>query len=191
MDYLEGVKKQMAYYRMLGEQTMEQLPDTALFWQYNSESNSIAIIVKHLHGNMMSRWTDFLNSDGEKEWRRRDEEFEADLTTREQVVALWNAGWAALEHAINGLTQEDLDKTVYIRNQGHSVMDAINRQLAHYPYHVGQIVFIGKMVLDNAWRTLSIARGKSAEFNADKFATDKKDAHFTDEFLKGKSQGSS
>ncbi len=190
MDYLEGVKKQMAYYRMLGEQTMEQLPDTSLFWQYNSESNSIAIIVKHLHGNMMSRWTDFLNSDGEKEWRNRDAEFEGDISTREQVVTLWNAGWAALEHAINNLTEEDLKKTVYIRNQGHSVIDAINRQLAHYPYHVGQIVFIGKMVLDNVWRNLSIARGKSAEFNADKFAGDKKQAHFTDEFLKGKSQRS-
>lgn len=190
MDYLEGVKKQMSYYRMLGEQTMEQLPDTALFWQYNSESNSIAIIVKHLHGNMMSRWTDFLNSDGEKEWRHRDDEFLSDLTTREQVVALWNEGWDALEHAINSLTEEDLEKTVYIRNQGHSVVDAINRQLAHYPYHVGQIVFIGKMVLDNVWRNLSIARGKSAEFNTDKFAEVKNDAHFTDEFLKVKSQRS-
>jgi len=182
-DYLESAIKQFEYYKMLGEKTITRVPDDKLFWQYNAESNSIATIVKHLHGNMLSRWTDFLASDGEKSWRKRDAEFDNDVPSRDEVMKLWNEGWDCVFNALNLLTDDDLSKIVYIRNQGHTVTEAINRQLAHYPYHIGQIVFIGKMALDNNWETLSIARGKSNDFNANKFSQEKHKAHFTDEFL--------
>jgi hypothetical protein len=185
-DYLESVKKQFEYYKLLGDKTIAQLPDDKLFWQYNQESNSIAINVKHLHGNMLSRWTDFLTTDGEKEWRNRDGEFENDLTTKEEVVKLWEDGWKCFLDTLKSLKEDDLEKIIYIRNQGHTVLEAINRQLAHYPYHVGQIVFIGKMILNEKWQSLSIPRGNSNAFNAEKFSKEKNRAHFTDEFLKNK-----
>ncbi|SNC75032.1 Protein of unknown function [Hymenobacter gelipurpurascens] len=183
-DYLTSVKKQFEYYKLLGEKTFAQLPDEALFWQYNPESNSIAIIVKHLWGNMLSRWTDFLTTDGEKEWRQRDAEFDNDIRTRDEMLAKWEQGWSCLFVALDSLIPENWDQTVYIRNQGHSIMEAINRQLAHYPYHVGQIVFIGKMVQNEKWTSLSIPRGNSQGYNAEKFAQPKHNAHFTDEYLK-------
>lgn len=185
-DCLESVKKQFEYYKLLGEKTFAQIEDDQLNWQYNGESNSIAIIVKHLSGNMLSRWTDFLTSDGEKEWRNRDAEFESDLTTREHLLKEWNEGWQCLFEALNALTEEDLEREIFIRNQGHTVMEAINRQLAHYPYHVGQIVFLGKMIKNNGWVSLSIPRNTSQEYNADKFAKPKHKEHFTNEFLQNK-----
>jgi hypothetical protein len=185
-DYLESIKKQFLYYKLLGEKTFEQLSEEKLFFKYNDDSNSIAIIVKHLHGNMMSRWTNFLSSDGEKEWRNRDREFEQKTETKESVLALWNEGWNCLFNTLNVLTEEDFLKTIYIRNQGHSVMEAINRQLAHYPYHVGQIVFIGKMFSDNKWNSLSIPKNGSKEYNTEKFSKEKHRMHFTDEILKKK-----
>ncbi len=169
MAFFEGAKKQFAYYRSLGEKSMAQVGDDGLFFQYNEESNSIAVIVQHIAGNMLSRWTDFLNSDGEKEWRNRDSEFGEVIKTREELMQKWNEGWACLEHTLNGLTEEDLSKTVYIRAEAHSVPEAIQRQLAHYPYHVGQMVFIAKMVSQKEWETLSIARNKSADFNSKMF----------------------
>jgi hypothetical protein len=181
-NYLESAIKQFEYYKLLGEKTFNQLPDEKLFWQYNSESNSIATIVKHLWGNMLSRWTDFLTTDGEKEWRNRDAEFENDITTREELLEKWNQGWSVFLNTLNSLTAEDLDKIIYIRNQGHTVMEAINRQLAHYPYHVGQIVFIGKMASQN-WQSLSIPKGNSQQYNANKFSQPKHREHFTGEFL--------
>jgi Protein of unknown function (DUF1572) len=183
-DYLEGAKKQFEYYKMLGEKTMEQLTDEQLLWQYNEESNSIATIIQHLWGNMLSRWTDFLTTDGEKEWRKRDAEFKNDELTREAVMHKWNEGWACLMNTLNTLTTADLQKEIFIRNQGHSVVEAINRQLAHYPYHVGQIVFIGKMICNEKWQSLSIPKGNSQQYNADKFGQPKHKTHFTDEFLK-------
>lgn len=185
-NYLEGVKKQFEYYKLLGDKTFAQVNDEQLFWQYNDESNSIAIIVKHLWGNMLSRWTDFLTSDGEKEWRKRDAEFDADIKTREELYEKWEEGWTCLFHAINPLTEDDLSKEIYIRNQGHSVVEAINRQLAHYSYHVGQIVFIGKMAQSEEWKSLSIPKGGSKSFNVAKFSKDKGKQHFTDEFLDDK-----
>lgn len=182
-DYLTSVEKQFTYYKLLGEKTIAQLTDEQLFWQYNSESNSIAVIVKHMSGNMLSRWTDFLTSDGEKEWRSREGEFENTINTREELLARWNEGWECLFSALRLLTPEDLQREVFIRNQGHTVTEAINRQLAHYPYHVGQIVFIGKMARDADWTSLSIPKGKSDSYNADKFAKPKQKGHFTDEFL--------
>jgi len=172
-DYLKSVRKQFLYYKMLGEKTFDQLTDHKLFWQYNEESNSIATIVKHLWGNMLSRWTNFLTTDGEKEWRNRDAEFENNITSRQELLDKWTEGWNCLFAAIDSLTTEDLEKIVYIRNEGHTVTEAINRQLAHYPYHIGQIVFIGKMACENGWTSLSIPKGNSNTFNADKFAQPK------------------
>lgn len=187
-DYLNSVRKQFEYYKQLGDKTFAQLKDEHLFWAFNEDSNSIAVIVKHLSGNMLSRWTDFLTTDGEKEWRNRDSEFEDSITTRKDLVDQWNEGWKCFLDVLNALKTEDLDKIIYIRNQGHSVMEAINRQLAHYPYHVGQIVFIGKMLAENGWNSLSIPKGKSQDFNAEKFANPKQKQHFTDEFLKDKTK---
>ena len=183
-DYLESAKKQFEYYKMLGDKTIAQLPQDTLLWQYNEESNSIAIIVKHLSGNMLSRWTDFLTSDGEKEWRHRDEEFENDSVSKEELLTKWNKGWECLFKALNSIKEEDFSKTIYIRNMGHSITEAINRQLAHYPYHIGQIVFIGKMICNENWTSLSIPRGNSNTYNAEKFSKGKRKEHFTDEFLK-------
>ncbi len=182
-DYLDSVKKQFEYYKMLGEKTFTQLTDEQLFWQFNPESNSIATIVKHLWGNMLSRWTDFLISDGEKEWRNRDAEFENDIYTRQELLDKWNSGWTCLFETLNSLTQDDLQREIYIRNMGHSVAEAINRQLAHYPYHVGQIVCIGKMACDDSWTSLSIPKGNSSAYNADKFSKPKHKEHFTTEYL--------
>jgi hypothetical protein len=172
-NYLESMKKQFEYYKILGEKTLVQLPDDKLSWQFNEESNSIATIVKHLSGNMLSRWTDFLTTDGEKEWRDRDLEFENDISSRDELMHSWNLGWDCLFNALNSLTQADLLKEVYIRKEGHTVTEAINRQLAHYCYHIGQIVFLGKMICNESWATLSIAKGKSREFTKEKFARSK------------------
>ena len=183
-NYLDSVKKQFEYYKSLGDKTFEQLPDDALFWKYNEESNSIAIIVKHLWGNMLSRWTDFLTTDGEKDNRNRDSEFENDIKSRAELLQKWNAGWTCLFSTLNDLTEDDLDKTIYIRNQGHTVLEAINRQLAHYPYHVGQIVLIGKMIVNNNWKSLSIPKGNSKVYNDEKFSQQKHQEHFTEEMLR-------
>lgn len=183
-NFLDSSIKQFEYYKMLGEKTFSQLSDEQLLFQYNEESNSIATIVKHLWGNMLSRWTDFLTSDGEKEWRQRDAEFDNDIADRTELLAKWNEGWACLFKAITPLNENDLTKEVFIRNQGHSVTEAINRQLAHYAYHVGQIVFIGKLMCNENWQSLSIPRGNSKAYNTDKFAQSKQKQHFTDEYLK-------
>lgn len=185
-DYLDSVKKQFEYYKMLGDKTFSQVKDEMLFWKPNDDSNSMATLVKHLWGNMLSRWTDFLTTDGEKDFRNRDAEFENDIQNREDLLNKWNEGWNCLFNAINSLTTNDLDKIIYIRNQGHTVTEAINRQLAHYPYHIGQIVFLGKMLTENGWTSLSIPKGNSQSYNKDKFSKPKQIGHFTDEFLKDK-----
>jgi hypothetical protein len=177
---LESIKKQFLYYKSLGEKAMAQLKEEQLFIQLNEDSNSVATIVKHLSGNMLSRWTDFLSSDGEKEWRNRDAEFENDFTTREQVITAWSKGWECLMNALNALSDDDLQKVIYIRNEGHTVMEAIARQLCHYPYHVGQIVFLAKALKETHWDTLSIAKNKSNAYNSKKFSEEKGNRHFTD-----------
>ena len=166
-DFLASARQQFAYYQLLGEQALAQVSDEQLFWQPNAASNSIATIVKHLWGNMRSRWTDFLTTDGEKPWRAREAEFDNDLTTRAAVMQKWQEGWQCLFAALGALTPADLDQTIYIRHQGHSVTEAINRQLAHYPYHVGQIVFMARLAAGEAWQSLSIPRGGSAVYNAE------------------------
>jgi Protein of unknown function (DUF1572) len=184
--FLTSATAQFQYYKTLGEKTFTQLTDEQLFWQYNEESNSIATIVKHLAGNMLSRWTDFLTTDGEKEWRNRDSEFENDIITREELLDFWNKGWQCLLDALASITEADLEKEIFIRNQGHTITEAINRQLAHYPYHVGQIVFVGKMVCDKSWNSLSIPKGNSQKYNEEKFAKPKQTTHFTNEYIKEK-----
>lgn len=179
--YLSSVIKQFEYYKMLGEKAMIQIPDEALFWQYNYESNSIAIIVDHIGGNMLSRFTDFLTTDGEKPWRNRDAEFEMTFSSREELIAHWNKGWDCLLKTLASLTTDNLENIIYIRNDGHTVVEAINRQLAHYPYHIGQIVYIAKMAVNQNWESLSIPRNKSNDYNTKKFTQEKTRRHFTDD----------
>lgn len=170
---IQGAIKQFEYYKQLGEKTFDQLNTEDLFWTYNEDSNSIAIIVSHISGNMLSRWTDFLSSDGEKSWRNRDTEFVETLYTKESLLLRWNEGWDCLLTTLRELKTSDLDTIIYIRGEKHSIADAIQRQLAHYPYHIGQIVFIGKMLANNNWRSLSIPKGNSQSYNDEKFAEGK------------------
>lgn len=179
--YLESVKKQFLYYKMLGEKAMEQLEAEQLFVAVNEDTNSIAVIVKHLSGNMLSRWTDFLTSDGEKETRNRDGEFENDLATKEDVLKVWNEGWNCFLRTLDSLEPEQLSDIIYIRNEGHTVIEAINRQLAHYPYHIGQIVFYAKQLKKSDWNSLSIPKNKSNTYNNAKFAQEKSIKNFTEE----------
>ena len=163
--FLASVVKRLRYYKELADKTFEQLSEEDLPFVAGEESNSIAIIIRHLHGNMMSRWRDFLTSDGEKEWRKRDAEFEEQQSSKVQLIVLWEEGWKCVFDALQSLNAEDLEKTIYIRSEALSVVDAINRQLAHYPYHVGQIIYIGKMIKNKNWQNLSVPKGRSAEFN--------------------------
>jgi hypothetical protein len=178
--YLPSTKKLFTYYKKLGDDAMAQVADEKLFFQPNEDSNSIAIVVQHIAGNMLSRWTDFLTTDGEKDWRNRDAEFEVHITNRQALQDYWNKGWQCLFDAIESLNETDLDKIIYIRNEGHTVLEAINRQLAHYPYHVGQIIFLAKMLSNNEWKSLSIPKNKSQEYNDGKFSKEKGDSFFTD-----------
>lgn len=160
MSYLNSVIAQLNYYKTLAEKAMAQLPDEKLYWQFNEESNSIATIMRHMAGNMISRFTDFLVSDGEKSWRKRDEEFENPVFTRDELMAIWEKGWQCVLNTLATLDESTLEKTVYIRGEAHTVTEALNRQLAHYPYHVGQIVYIAKMAANESWNSLTIPRKK-------------------------------
>ncbi len=153
------------YYKRLAERAMEQIPDAALFAHAGEESNSIAIIVKHLAGNMRSRWRDFLTTDGEKPDRNRDSEFENPPRTREEMLRVWEGGWRYVFEAMGALDDSLLGRTVTIRGEPHSVLQAINRQLCHYAYHTGQIVLLAKEARGSGWQSLTVPRGKSAEFN--------------------------
>lgn len=167
--YLDEVRRQFRGHKRLGEGAMSQLKDEDFFVARDSETNSIAVLVKHLAGNMRSRFVDFLTSDGEKPDRYRDQEFEiGPSTTRAEVMKWWETGWAHVFAAIESLKPDDVMKTVTIRGEPHTVLQAINRQVAHYAYHVGQIVFLAKHLRAGEWRSLSIPRGKSEEFNAQK-----------------------
>jgi hypothetical protein len=163
--YLEDSVELFRHYKRLGERAMAQIGDEQLFASLDAESNCIAIIVKHLAGNMRSRFANFLTSDGEKPDRNRDSEFEDAATTREGLMTQWEGGWAIVFGALEPLTDEDMERTVTIRGEAHSVMQAINRQVAHYAYHVGQIVLLAKHAAGADWQSLSVPRGKSAEFN--------------------------
>lgn len=164
--YLENSISEFNKLKQLGDKSFSQIKDEDFFWSPDEESNSIAIIVRHLSGNMISRWTDFLTTDGEKENRNRDEEFERIFyTDKDDVISRWEKGWKRLFETLESLTENDLMKEIKIRNEPHTVIAAINRQLAHYGYHIGQIVYIAKHLEGTGWKSLSIPRGKSEEFN--------------------------
>lgn len=159
-EFLYSAIKRLGYYKELGDKTFTVLNTADFHFTPNQESNSIAIIIQHVSGNMQSRWTNFLTTDGEKDWRNRDAEFEIKKTSKEELIELWENGWHCCVDALNSLTEDDLLKIIYIRGEGLSVVDAINRQLAHYPYHVGQIIYLAKMIQDDNWKSLSIPKNK-------------------------------
>lgn len=179
--YLTSIKQQFNYYKSLGDKTFEQLDNNEIHWSFNDDSNSIAIITKHIVGNMLSRWTNFLTEDGEKKWRQRDTEFDNPPNSKEDLIKLWEKGWKSLFNAINSIEEKDLERIVYIRNMGHTITEAINRQLCHYSYHIGQIVFVGKMIKGDNWKTLSVPKNKSAIYNQEKFSKEKGRRHFTED----------
>ena len=160
LQYLTSAIRQFTTYKQLAEKAMAQIDEQELNWQANEDSNSVVNIVKHMRGNMISRWTDFLTTDGEKPDRKRDGEFEHETLTREQMMQLWEEGWKCTFDTLNSLTDDDLQKTIYIRGEGHTVLEAINRQIAHYSYHVGQIVYVSKLRIKDEWHSLSIPRKK-------------------------------
>ncbi len=186
-NYLTSIRAQFQYYKHLAEQALEQVPDESLNWSPTEESNSLTVIINHLSGNMLSRFTDFLTSDGEKPWRDREKEFEIKDCSRQHLLSHWDKGWSVLFHALDALSPDDLSTLVYIRHQGHTVLEALNRQLAHYAYHVGQMVFLSRMIAGDQWRSLSIPRGQSATYNQEKFNQTPHREHFTEEFLKSAS----
>ena len=163
--YLEDSLELFRYYKKLAERAMAQVTDEQLFIALDEEANSIALIVKHMAGNMRSRWTDFLATDGEKPDRNRDTEFIDPPHTRADLINLWEQGWSYVFSALEPLSDDDLARTVTIRGEPHSVMQAINRQIAHYSHHIGQIVFLAKHLQQANWKSLSIPRNRSAEFN--------------------------
>ena len=177
-NYLENTRKLFRYYKSLGDASLSRLNGNEIHFQFEENSNNCAIIAKHIAGNMLSRWTDFLNSDGEKEWRNRETEFEDNFNSKEELISYWEKGWDCVFTAIDPLQPEDLDKIVYIRNEGHTVLEAMNRQLAHYSYHVGQLVMLSKAIKGADWQSLSIPKGQSQVFNKDKFDKDKSRKNF-------------
>ena len=180
-NFLNSTLKLTQHYQSLGNRTFQQLEEDDLHWVPGDEGNSIAIIIKHIAGNIFSRFTNFLTEDGEKSWRNRDGEFEDDLLNKAELTARWKEGWEHFQNVLRDLKEDDLNKTVYIRNEGHSVTEAIQRQLAHYAYHVGQIVMIGKMLKGHDWQSLSIPKNQSDSYNKQKFNQEKQIRHFTDD----------
>jgi uncharacterized damage-inducible protein DinB len=178
--FLESAIKLFRFYKKLGEGAIAQLSDEQVLLQPDEASNSIALIIHHLSGNMLSRWTDFLTSDGEKPWRNREVEFEESYPDKAKMMEAWERGWSCLLSAMDRLTPEDLSKIIYIRNEGQTVLEAIQRQLAHYPHHVGQIIFQAKVLKGKEFRSLSIPKGNSEKYNEDKFNQQKEIRHFTD-----------
>ncbi len=181
MNKIEVFRKQFEYYKSLGEKSIEQLKEEDLFKVIGKGSNSIAVIMKHIAGNMLSRWTNIFEEDGEKEWRNRDEEFIDRFTDKSDLMAYWDKGWSVLFDTLDGIEEDDLEKIIYIRNMGTSVHDAIIRQICHYPYHIGQIVFAAKMIKGESFESLSIPLGASKEFNSQRFNREKSIKHFTDD----------
>lgn len=180
LDEVKNYRKLYSYYQKMAEKAIGQLSDQEFFWQPNNESNSVAIIVNHIQGNLRSRWTDFLTSDGEKPWRDRDTEFETPEMDKNTLMKKWSNSWDLLFQTIDKLDESSIEQSIYIRNQAHSVSEALSRQLAHYASHVGQIVFLAKMIRQDSWQTLSIAKGQSKQFNLEKFGKGKHKGHFSD-----------
>ncbi len=165
-EFLTTAIRRLKYYKELGDKTFEQLNEWDFHYRPNDESNSIAVIIQHMAGNMLSRWTNFLTEDGEKEWRQRDDEFAVHEYNKQQLLELWEKGWNCFLTTLESLKKKDLKKTVHIRKEPLSVIDAINRQLAHYPYHIGQIIYIAKIIKNTGWKNLSIPKGESQAYNS-------------------------
>lgn len=163
--YLTDALESFRNYKRLAEKAFGQISDQQFFQTLDPIANSIAVLVKHIAGNQRSRWRDFLTSDGEKADRNRDTEFEITLETRESLMEFWESGWQMLFDALEPLTPSDFEKSILIRGEPHSIIQAVNRQLTHYAYHVGQITFLAKHFRSDEWQTLSVPRGRSAEFN--------------------------
>ncbi len=164
-EFYSSCIKRFKEYKTLGDKTFAQLNDEQMHFKPNEASNSIGIIIQHMNGNMLSRWTNFLTEDGEKTWRKRDDEFEIHSFSKEKLLALWEEGWKVVLDTLGSLEENDLEKTVTIRSQPLSVIDAMHRQLAHYSYHVGQIVYIGRWLKDAEWKSLSIPKSGSDNYN--------------------------
>ena len=165
-EFLITAIRRLKYYKDLGDKTFEQLNEWDFHYRPNDESNSIAVIIQHMAGNMLSRWTNFLTEDGEKEWRQRDDEFAVHEYNKQQLLELWENGWNCFLATLESLKKKDLKKKVHIRKEPLSVIDAINRQLAHYPYHIGQIIYIAKIIKNTGWKNLSIPKGESQVYNS-------------------------
>lgn len=165
--FLQSAIKRVKYYKVLADNTFAQLDEKDFYFKPNETSNNLALIIQHMSGNMLSRWTNFLTEDGEKPWRNRDTEFNDQHYNRTQLLSAWEKGWQCFLNALETLNEDDLLKTIHIRSEPLLVIDAINRQLAHYPHHVGQIIYIGKMLKGKEWKSLSIKKGKSEDFNND------------------------
>lgn len=177
-NYLQSTQKLFRFYKSMGDKTLAQLDESHIH-EPSGAANNIAIIVKHLSGNMLSRFTDFLSSDGEKSWRKRDDEFVDDIRDKAHLMETWEKGWACLFGAIDGLSPEHMTQLVYIRNEGHTVIEALSRQLTHYAYHIGQLVFLARECVGAQWQTLSIPKGQSQQFNQQKFDKKKGRQFFT------------
>ncbi len=168
-NYLKSTLYEFNRYKTLGDKTFSQLNEQEIQWSYSEDENSISQIVKHIVGNMLSRWTSFLTEDGEKSWRNRDREFINPYTSKKEMIVAWEKGWTCLFDALSAINKTNFSTTVYIRNEAHTIIEATNRQLAHYASHVGQIVLLGKMQKGDQWKSLSIPKGESKAFNAKKF----------------------
>jgi len=170
-NYLDSSRFEFQRYKTMGDKTFAQLGDSDILWKHQEEDNSISQIVKHISGNMLSRWTNFLSEDGEKPWRHRDAEFEKPFLTKTEMIAAWEKGWQCFFDALASINPDNFNSLVKIRNEEHTTVEAVNRQLAHYANHVGQIVLLGKMVIGDNWVSLSIPKGESEVFNKEKFNT--------------------
>lgn len=173
--------KQFQYYRLLAENAIDQISDEQMFEEPSPESNSIAVIMKHMAGNMLSRWSNIFESDGEKPWRNRDDEFVNTFSSKSEIIEYWNQGWGRLENILEEVSDADLETIIYIRNMGCTLHDAIIRQISHYAYHIGQIVFIARLLNVNGFESLSIPKGDSSKYNEERFAREKEIIHFIDD----------
>jgi len=163
-EYLKNIKNQFESYKEVADKTIKQLAEKDLYWKYNEESNDIACIITHISENILSRWTDFFESDGEKEWRNRENEFTTQNLSYNELIEKWEKGWSCLFNALDSINESNFNKPILIRNKKVKLIESITRQIAHYPYHIGQIVFIGKMILNEKWNSPSIPKGKSNEY---------------------------
>ena len=185
-NHISSSKQQFQYYKSLADKSINSLSDEEFFGvNYahlsSNETNSVAVIVKHIAGNMKSRWTDPFHTDGEKEWRHRELEFRDEDWSREQIITYWDEAWKILFDFIDSLNVENFSQLLYIRNMGHTVIEAMNRQMMHYAYHIGQIVIVAKIYKGEDWKSLSIPKGKSRTYNAEKFSKEKSKKHFTED----------